>query len=194
MEGVGRRLGSRTGFLLNIGTHSLNGRERNVLFRNDLPADRSGEPVPTFTEVAWVSGADRIEDGRGLAVFDANRDGHLDLALRNYRMPAGVLLAEGDDAHWIAFALEGTRSNRDAIGARIRVRSGDRRQSREVAAGGGYLSGSSLIQHFGLADRTRVDEVLIEWPSGEQTRLVDLPADRLHTIREGTSTTALHRP
>lgn len=194
MEGVGRRLGSRTGFLLNIGTHSLNGRERNVLFRNDLPADRPADPHPTFTEVGWVSGADRIEDGRGVAVFDADRNGHLDIALRNYRMPAGVLMSGDDDAHWIGFALEGTRSNRDAIGARIRVRSGDRWQSREVAAGSGYLSGSSLIQHFGLADHTRVDEVLIDWPSGEQTRLVDLEADQLHRIREGGSSTALHRP
>jgi hypothetical protein len=194
MEGVGRRLGSRTGHLLNIGTHSLNGRERNVLFRNDLPAVQSGDPAPTFTEVAWVTGADRIEDGRGVAVFDADRDGQLDIALRNYRMPAGVLISGGGDAHWVDIALEGTRSNRDAIGARIRVRSGNRWQSREVAAGSGYLSGSSLIQHFGLADRTQVDEVLIDWPSGEQTRLVDLDADKLHTIREGTPTTALHRP
>ncbi len=181
MEGVGRRLGSRTGFLLDIGTHSLNGRERNVLFRNDSGTASEGI---TFTEVAWVNGADRIEDGRGLAVLDADQDGHLDLALRNYRMPAGLLINGSDGGHWIGFELEGSSSNRDAIGARIRVRTSEHWQSREVAAGGGYLSGSSLRQHFGLGARSRVDEVLIDWPSGEQTRLLDLDLDRIHAIKE----------
>lgn len=181
MEGVGRRLGSRTGFLLDIGTHSLNGRERNVLFRNDSRQD--GDAL-TFTEVAWVNGADRVEDGRGVALLDADQDGALDLVLRNYRMPAGLLINRPADGHWVAFDLEGTRSNRDAIGARIRVRTGDHWQSSEVAAGGGYLSGNSLRQHFGVGDRTRIDEVSIDWPSGGRTRLLDLDVDRLHTIVE----------
>ena len=181
MEGVGRRLGSRTGFLLDIGTHSLNGRERNVLFRNDSRQD--GDAL-TFTEVAWVNGADRVEDGRGVALLDADQDGALDLVLRNYRMPAGLLINRPADGHWVAFDLEGTRSNRDAIGARIRVRTGDHWQSSEVAAGGGYLSGNSLRQHFGVGDRTRIDEVSIDWPSGGRTRLLDLDVDRLHAIVE----------
>lgn len=186
MEGVGRRLGSRTGFLLDIGTHSLNGRERNVLFRND--SLESGSAI-TFTEVAWVNGADRIEDGRGVALLDADQDGSLDLVLRNYRMPAGLLINRPVGGHWIGFDLEGSRSNRDAIGARIRVRTGGHWQSSEVAGGGGYLSGSSLRQHFGVGDRTRVDEVLIDWPSGGRTRLLDLDVDRLHAIVEAADAT-----
>lgn len=188
MEGVGRRLGSRTGFLLDIGTHSLNGRERNVLFRNDSRQD--GDAL-TFTEVAWVNGADRVEDGRGVALLDADQDGALDLVLRNYRMPAGLLINRPADGHWVAFDLEGTRSNRDAIGARIRVRTGDHWQSSEVAAGGGYLSGNSLRQHFGVGDRTRIDEVSIDWPSGGRTRLLDLDVDRLHTIVEAADEEAV---
>ena len=157
LEGVGRRLG-KSGFLLDIGSHSLNGRERNCLFRNDGDG--------TFTDVGWVNGADRVEDGRGLGVLDSDGDGRLDLVLRNYRRPAGLLRNGGDARHWIGFELIGERSNRDAVGARLRLRAGDVWQTRVVASGGGYLSGSSRRQHFGLGDATRVDEVEIRWPSG----------------------------
>lgn len=175
LEGVGRRLG-QSGFLLDIAHHSLNGRERNCLFRNDGDG--------TFTEVGWANGADRVEDGRGVAVFDSNGDGRLDLVLRNHRMPAGLLRNGGDAGHWIGFELVGVRSNRDAVGARLRLRAGDAWQSRVVSGGNGYLSGSSLRQHFGLGDATRVDEVEIRWPSGLRTRLQNLSADRSYRITE----------
>jgi hypothetical protein len=176
MEGVGRRLGKKRGFLLDIGTHSLNGRERNCLFRNDGDG--------TFTEVGWANGADRVEDGRGFAVLDFDRDGRLDLVLRNYRQPAGLLRNGGVARHWIAFELVGKRSNRDAVGARVRLRTGDQWQMRVVSAGSGYLSASSRRQHFGLGDATQVDEVEILWPSGQRSVLGDLPVDRLYQVTE----------
>jgi hypothetical protein len=175
LEGVGRRLGS-SGFLLDIGTHSLNGREQNCLFRND--GDGS------FTDVGFANDADRIEDGRGLAVLDIDRDGRLDIVLRNYRAPTGVLRNRGPTRHWVAFELTGTRSNRDAVGARVRLRTGDRWQTRVVSTGSGYLSASSRRQHFGLGDATRIDEVEIRWPSGLRSELRDLPADRSYRIAE----------
>jgi hypothetical protein len=177
MEGVGRRLGTKSGFLVDIGTHSLNGRERNVLFRNN------GDE--TFTEVGWVNGADRVEDGRGLAVLDVDDDGRLDLVLRNYRMPAGLLRNRNDGRHWVGFDLVGTRSNRDAVGARLRLRAGDRWQTRVVTTGSGYLSGSSRRQHFGLGEARRADEVIIEWPSGHRTVLERVPADHFYVVTEG---------
>ena len=97
---------------------------------------------------------------------------------------AGLLQNRRGSGHWIGFELEGTRSNRDAVGARIRVRSGDRWQTRVVTAGSGYLSGSSLRQHFGLGNATRVDEVVIDWPSGERSEMRDLEVDRLHRVTE----------
>jgi len=181
MEGVGRRLNTSRGFLLDIGSHSLNGREHNVLFRNN------GDE--TFSEVGWVNGADRLEDGRGLAVLDADRDGRLDIVLRNFHQPAGLLQNLRGSGHWVSFELEGTRSNRDAVGAKVRLRSGGRWQTRVVTAGSGYLSGSSLRQHFGIGDATRADEVVIDWPSGERTVLRDLPVDRLHSVTEEVSST-----
>ena len=182
MEGVGRRLNTGKGFLLNVGSHSLNGREYNVLFRNN------GDGA--FSEVGWVNGAGRVEDGRGMAVLDSDRDGRLDIVLRNFHQAAGLLQNRRGSGHWVGFELEGTRSNRDAVGARIRIRSGDRWQTRVVTAGSGYLSGSSLRQHFGLGNATRVDEVTIDWPSGERSELRDLEVDRLHRVTEEVERTA----
>ncbi|MEA2625113.1 MAG: enediyne biosynthesis protein [Candidatus Binatota bacterium] len=176
-EGVGRRLDQETGQLVNIGQNSLNGRERNVLFRND----RDG----AFTEVAWVNAADRVEDGRGLSIFDYDRDGRPDLLIRNFRQPAQLLRNQGSVRRWIDFELTGTESNRDAIGAKIRVVAGELVQTREVAAGSGYLSGSSLVQHFGLGDAQRVDRVEIRWPAGGTTTLRDLHPGRTYRVVEG---------
>lgn len=177
MEGIGRRLGATgNGSILDIGHHSLNGRERNVLYRNN--ADE------TFSDVGWVNNADRIEDGRGLAVFDYDGNGSLDLLLRNYRTQTVLLANRGDSNHSVSFELTGTRSNRDAVGAKLRLRSGEHWQTRVVTTGSGYLSASSRRVHFGLGDAERIDELVIEWPSGQRTVLTDLAVDRMHAIRE----------
>jgi hypothetical protein len=176
-DGVGRRQEQTSGSFLDIGQHSLNGRERNCLFRNNGDG--------TFLDVGWVNGADRIEDGRGLSVLDYDHDGRLDLVLRNYRQPAELLRNTGPARHWVEVELVGVRSNRDAVGARVRVRTPAGWQMREVTAGSGYLSGSTLVQHFGLGDETRVAELRIEWPSGARVALPDLAADRRYTVVEG---------
>ena len=174
LEGVGRRSG--TDKLFDLGFHSLNGYERNGLFRNNGDG--------TFTDIGWLQGADRVEDGRGVAIFDFDSDGRLDIALRNYRQPAGLLRNTGAKRHWVSFELVGTRSNRDAVGARIRVRAGDAWQTRVVMSGSGYLSGSSLRQHFGLGDVDSVDEVEISWPSGVRSQLRGLSANRTYRVVE----------
>ena len=166
--------------MVNIGQHSLNGYERNVLFRNDGDG--------TFTDVAFVDGVDRVEDGRGLSIFDYDRDGQLDLLLRNYRQPAQLLHNLGGRGHWIQLRLIGVRSNRDAVGARVRLQTPTRSQTREVSAGSAYLSGQSLVQHFGLGKETMAAEVDIRWPSGLRTSLRDLAADRRYTVVEGSET------
>ena len=175
-EGVGRRSERSTGHFLNIGQHSLNGYERKVLFRNNGDG--------TFTDVAYVNGADRVEDGRGLSIADLDRDGELDLVMRNYHQPAQLLRNQGGPAHWIQLVLVGTRSNRDAVGARVRLRTGQRWQTREVHAGSAYLSQQSLVQHFGLGGARRADEVEIAWPSGAQTALGPLDGDRRWRVVE----------
>jgi hypothetical protein len=167
-DGVGRRQDEVSGQFLDIGQHSLNGRERNVLFRNN--GDGS------FLDVAWVNDADRIEDGRGLSVIDVDGDGRLDLVLRNYRQPAVVLRNVGPGGHWIEFALTGVRSNRDAVGARLRVRSGKRWQTREVTPAQ-FLSGA-ISSSTGLAPTPR--------PTGGDPRAgaarARTAADRSHVV------------
>ncbi len=175
-EGVGRRSEHSTGRFLNIGQHSLNGYERKVLFRNNGDG--------TFTDVAYVNAADRVEDGRGLSIADLDRDGELDLVLRNYHQPAQVLRNQGGPAHWLQLVLVGTRSNRDAVGARVRLRTGQHWQTREVHAGSAYLSQQSLVQHFGLGDARRADEVQIAWPSGARSTLGPLDGDRRWRVVE----------
>jgi len=176
-EGVGRRLDQKGGTLVNIGQNSLNGYERKVLFRNNGDG--------TFTDVAFVNGADRPEDGRGLSIFDYDRDGQLDLLIRNFRQPAVLLRNQGRSGHWLQLKLVGVRSNRDAVGARVQIRTETGLQSRNVTAGSGYLSGSSLVQHFGLGPTARVASVDVDWPSGAHTRLHDVAGDHRYTVIEG---------
>jgi hypothetical protein len=176
-DGVGRRRDQTEGQLVSIGRNSLNGNERNCLFRNNGDG--------TFTDVGYVNQADRVEDGRGLAMLDYNQDGRLDVALRNYLSPAQLLRNEGNAKHWLQVRLVGTRSNRDAVGARITVVAGKQRQIREVNCGSGFVSASSLVQHFGLGDASRVDSLHVRWPSGQETQLVDLPVNRRVRIVEG---------
>ena len=175
-DGVGRRRDQTEGTLFTLGSNSLNGNERDCLFRNNGDG--------TFTDVAYVSNADRVEDGRGVVVFDYDQDGRPDIALRNYRQPAQLLHNIGADGHWLELKLIGTRSNRDAVGARIVLTSNGVRQIREVHAGSGYQSGSSLIQHVGLGPATTVDEIHIRWPSGVESTLTAVAADQRLVVQE----------
>jgi hypothetical protein len=176
-EGVGRRLDETEGSLVSLGSHSLNGRERKVLFRNN------GDD--TFTDVAFVNGVARQEDGRGLTILDYNNDGQMDLLLRNYKQPTQLLKNVGR-GYWIEFKLVGTVSNRDAVGTKIRLRTARGWQTRVVTAGSAYLSQQSLTQHFGLGSEDRALEVAITWPSGATTRIGELDGGHRFTITENS--------
>jgi hypothetical protein len=175
-DGVGRRRDEKEGTLFSLGSNSLNGNERDCLFRNNGDG--------TFTDTAYVNDADRVEDGRGVAILDYDGDGRPDVALRNYKQPAQLLRNVGPRGHWLRLKLVGTRSNRDAIGARVTLVSAGLRQTREVHAGSGYLSASSLVQHFGLGAARVVDELRIRWPSGAESVETGVAADRLLVVRE----------
>ena len=179
IENVGRR--SRRwggqGDPTDVGDASLNGRETNALYWN-----RGGG---RFEEVGYLTGAGRIEDGRGVAVADLDRDGRLELVIQNLDAEAVLLASRGESGNWLQVVLEGTRSNRDAIGARVVARVGERRQLRQVAAGSGFLSSSSRVLHFGLGAAERVEELEILWPSGERQVLRDVPVNQRIALREG---------
>ena len=168
--------------MLDIGENSLNGYERNCLFRNNGDG--------TFTDVAYVNLADRVEDGRAVSIFDYDADGCPDILIRNYRQPAQVLRNRGGGGHWLEVKLLGARSNRDAVGARVTAVTGPARQLRVVNAGSGYLANSSLVQHFGLGAAQWVDRLEITWPSGLKSELRDVHADWRLVVTEGVAAVA----
>ncbi len=136
-------------------------------------------------DVAYLTGSNRIEDGRGVAVADLDRDGRLDLILHNYATLAVLLSGQGPSGNWLQLELSGTRSNRDAVGAVVTVRASGESQTRQVKVGSGYLSTSSPILHFGLGGAQAVDQVTIRWPTGRKEVLSDIPANQRLHIREG---------
>jgi hypothetical protein len=83
--------------------------------------------------------------------------------------------------------LNGTKSNRDGIGATVTVRSGNDYQTQMLRSGSSYLSSSELVLTFGLGQHAQVDEIKIAWPSGQNDRITNVPAGQTVTIKEGGS-------
>src|SRR6202042_789022 len=133
----------------------------------------------TFVDVASEVGGgfEQPKVGRGLAYGDFDRDGDFDLLLTTNNGPA--YLYRNDQLsgnHSIRFRLVGTKSNRDGIGATVRIVSGGFSQSRMVKSGSSYLSQSELPVTFGLEKRDRVERVVIAWPSGRTEEFTNLAA------------------
>ncbi|MCI0350281.1 MAG: CRTAC1 family protein, partial [Acidobacteriales bacterium] len=148
----------------------------------------------SFRDVAAQAGREfhAPKVGRGLAYGDFDRDGDVDLLMTTNNGPAHLFRNDqtaGDKS--IRFRLVGTKSNRDAIGARVRVTSGDVTQSRMVKSGSSYLSQSELPLTFGLGKRDRVETVVIQWPSGRTEEHKNLAAGRTYECVEGKGITPL---
>src|SRR5262249_40375051 len=113
-------------------------------------------------------------------------DGDIDVFVVNMNERPSLYRNDGENRnHWITFRLEGTRSNRDAIGARVEIDAGGKTQVGEVRSGDSYLSHSDMRVHFGLGGETRVDRVRIRWPAGNTEELKDVAVDRIVKIKEG---------
>jgi hypothetical protein len=156
--------------------------------------------IPRFADVAMAVGADDIKDGRGAAVGDFDNDGDLDIVMNTNPGDCGrasvppVLLRNelGQRRNWLAVELVGTRCNREAIGAEVRIECADSsgspplRAFRHLTAGSGYASQSAHRLHFGLGDGHRtVTTLAVRWPGrpGEQT-FENIPANRWVRIHE----------
>jgi len=148
----------------------------------------------SFGDVASQAGGGygQPKVGRGLAYGDFDRDGDLDLLMTSNNGPA--YLYRNDQLagnRSIRFQLVGTKSNRDAIGATVKIFTGGTSQSRLVKGGSSYLSQSELPVTFGLAKRDKVDRVVIEWPSGRTEEHNDLAAGRTYQCTESKGIAAL---
>ena len=142
----------------------------------------------SFRDVAAEVGGgfDRSKVGRGLAYADFDRDGDLDLLLTTNNGPAYLYrndLSNGNRS--VRFHLTGTKSNRDAIGATLRVFAGGVTQTRVIKGGSSYLSQSELPATFGLGKRDRIDNVVIDWPSGRTEEYKNLAVGHSYECTEG---------
>ena len=124
--------------------------------------------------------------GRGVAFADFDNDGLMDVVVGNNDDPPLLLHNGGGTGnHFLNLKLVGTKSNRDAMGARIRVQAGGLSQIREIAGGGSYLSQSDLRANFGLAKAVLAETVEIKWPSGQQQVFHNVEADKFYLVEEG---------
>jgi enediyne biosynthesis protein E4 len=122
--------------------------------------------------------------GRGLAIGDLDNDGRIDAVLVPQNEPLVYLHNRTEGGHSVTIALEGTRSNRDGVGARVEIEAGGSRRVSQRLGGGSYLSANDPRLHFGLGPATRVDRIEVRWPSGRVDVFRDLDADTAYRLRE----------
>lgn len=141
-----------------------------------------------FQDVAARAGAEfaRPRVGRGLACGDFDRDGDVDFVMTTNGGPAVLFRNDQTRGHRsIRLTLVGTTSNRDGIGARVRVMLGGVTQSRLVKSGSSYLSQSELPLTFGVGRRDRADRIVIDWPSGRTEEFTNVASGRAYVCTEG---------
>jgi hypothetical protein len=146
-----------------------------------------------FRDVAALAGEGFAQPkvGRGLAYGDFDRDGNLDLLLTTNNGPAYLYRNEnGAGNRSIRFHLRGTKSNRDAIGAIVRISYEGQSQTRTVKGGSSYLSQSELPVTFGVGKRDKIERVQLEWPSGAKEEFKDLSAGEAYQSIEGKGVTS----
>ena len=151
----------------------------NTVFRN-----LGGAKFAALTAEAGLT-AQPPARHRGSAVGDLNGDGRLDVVATALSAPAELWINDSPGGnHWIAFQLQGTKSNRDGIGARIKLVAGGAAQYNQVSFAAGYASSSAGPTHFGLGPNKSAELVEIRWPSGIVQELSNVSADRVVKVKE----------
>lgn len=124
---------------------------------------------------------------RGAAIGDFDNDGDLDILVNNNGGIPQLLRNDGGNAnHWLEVLLIGTQSNRDGVGARVKLTAGDLVLYDQRKGGTSYQSAQDPRLHFGLGSRSGVDGIEITWPSGKVTKLANIKADQIIAVKEGT--------
>jgi hypothetical protein len=163
-------------------------QEPRILYHNNGP-DQHG--AVTFTDISAASGPgiNTPASSRGLAIGDLWNDGKLSAVISNMNAAPSLLVnAVHNKNHWLEVKTVGTKSNRDGIGAKLRLKVGDRILVDEVRSGSSYDSNNDMRVHFGLGSATKIDWLEIRWPSGLTERFDNLSLDKIHTLKEGTGT------
>ena len=156
---------------------SLSGYQQKHVWLND--------GAGKFVDVAQAVGVTDIHDGRAVALADLWNRGVLDILVANQRGP--LLLYKNTvvpENRWIEFSLEGTKSNRSAIGAQVALYWNGQEQIQQVSGGSGFSAQNDRRLHFGLGKNTQIEKAVIRWPSGKVQTVNSLVADKLYKIEE----------
>jgi enediyne biosynthesis protein E4 len=154
-------------------------KERRICYRNS----RNGK----FEDISERAGQGVLDkhSSRGVAVADIDNDGAVEVLVNNQgERPSLLKMANQPAGNWLILKLEGTKSNRSAIGATVKLTAAGITQLDEVHSGGGYASQNDLRLHFGLAQAEKIDKVEIAWPSGIRQTVEGLAVNRIHAIKE----------
>ncbi len=154
--------------------------EPKLMFRNN------GRGI--FENVSDQVGSDFVlpRVSRGAAIGDFDNDGDLDILISNNGQAPQLLRNDGSNAnHWLEIFLIGTKSNRDGVGARVKLTAGDLVLYDQRKGGVSYQSAQDPRLHFGLGTRTKIDSIEINWPSGMITKLKQVRCDQIIAVKEG---------
>jgi enediyne biosynthesis protein E4 len=157
---------------------SLSGYQQKKVWINDGAAK--------FVDVAQAVGANDTYDGRSVVMADLWNRGALDVVVANQRGPLLIYkntVKPGND--WVEFALEGTASNRSAIGTQVTLYWNGQQQVQQVSGGSGFAAQNDRRVHFGLGQNPHLEKVVIRWPSGRVQTLADPAPGKLYNVKEG---------
>jgi len=162
-----------------MGNKSLSGYEKKKLFHN--------EKGQIFKDEAAKHGVDSIRDGRGIAIADFDNDGRLDMFVANANgEPYLYRNTENTGNHWVQFALRGTKSNKAAVGAQVRLKADGKTRLQFISGGNSFAGQSSNRVHFGLGEVAKIDQIEVRWPMGQREVFTGLAVDKLNKIVEGS--------
>jgi hypothetical protein len=151
--------------------------------------DKAGDagiepPLRGFNLPREISGRPAVRSSRCAATADFDHDGRVELVTNNFNDQPYYFKNQFPRKNYVEMRLRGANSNRDAIGAVVRLFQGDKVMTRQVTGAAGYLSQSSKVMHFGLGDSPRIDKVEITWPSGSRQTLDDISPNAIHDLTE----------